>query len=117
MLALAALAQSPAPPDTAQVDTSRPNPFVRRGIPGLSEPYPNPAAGQTKIDYYAGPDLKGPATLRVFDFLGGEVLNLRLTRRDGAIILKVNTLDPGIYFYSLEVQGQIIATKRLVVIR
>jgi Secretion system C-terminal sorting domain len=105
--------------DTTRRDTARKPPENRflRGRPGLSDPSPNPATVETKIDYSAG-ELAGKNTiLRVYDFLGNEVLTYPLTRKEGYILLKISTLKPGIYFYSLELDGQIIATKRLVVSR
>lgn len=105
-------AQSPQPvPDSTR------SPFLRQGIPGLSEPSPNPARSETTIDYSLGEISGPPPTLRVFDFLGNEVITLQLSRRDGSVLLKVSTLKPGIYFYSLETEGKILATKRLVVTR
>jgi Secretion system C-terminal sorting domain len=119
-LARQVAAYSNALQDTTRRDTTRRTPdnrFLLRGTPGLSDPSPNPATIETKIDYSAGAVAGKNAILRVYDFLGNEVMTYPLTRREGSILLKISTLRPGIYFYSLEVDGQIIATKRLVVSR
>lgn len=113
-------AQAQRPPmqrDTIRVEANPANTFVQQGIAGLSDPRPNPASEHTLIDYNLGPEGKHPATLHVYDFLGGEVMQLTLLRHDGSILLKVHTLEPGIYFYSLEAAGHILATRRLVVTR
>lgn len=87
------------------------------GTPRLSNAYPNPSTGEVKIDYTTGKSQGQVATLRLYDFLGREVKTVSLKRSSGSIMLDINNLQAGIYFYSLEVAGRIVATKRLIVSR
>lgn len=91
--------------------------YIATGIPKLSTPYPNPATGEVRIDYSAGKQEYGVALLRLYDFLGKEIKTLSLKKGSGSIMLDINNLQPGIYFYSLEIDKKIVSTKRLVVSR
>jgi hypothetical protein len=91
--------------------------YTATGVPKLSTPYPNPATGEVRIDYSAGRQEYGVALLRVYDFLGKEIKTLSLKKGSGSIMLDINNLQPGIYFYSLEIDKKIVSTKRLVVTR
>ena len=90
-----------------QVDTS----FGAR----LSGPYPNPASVEVRIDYATG--AAPGATLRLYDFLGKPVRELSLRRGVGYVTLEVSSLSPGLYFYSLEVERKVVATRRMVISR
>ncbi len=91
--------------------------YTLTGPPKLSTPYPNPATGEVRIDYTAGNSSYSVAVLRLYDFLGKEVKTLSLKRGTGSVMLDLQNLQPGIYFYSLEIDKKIVATKRLVVTR
>ena len=101
----------------AQGEVSPDSQYTLTGPPKLSTPYPNPATGEVRIDYTAGNGNYSVAVLRLYDFLGKEVKTLSLKRGTGSVMLDLQNLQPGIYFYSLEIDKKIVATKRLVVSR
>jgi hypothetical protein len=49
--------------------------------------------------------------------LGNKVAEFQLDLRESKFVIPNNSLAPGIYFYSLEVDGSTISTKKLVVNR
>lgn len=96
-----------ATPAAEQTDTT----FGAR----LGGPFPNPASEAVRIDYTTG--LAPGATLRLYDFLGKTVRTLSLRRGVGQVTIELSGLPPGLYFYSLEVEGKVVATRRLVISR
>jgi len=84
------------------------------GLGGVSAPYPNPAQDFTAFRHNipAGKD----ARVRIFNALGVEVRNVRL-QGAGTTQVQTNDLAPGIYFYSVVVNGQAVSTSKLMVRR
>ena len=78
----------------------------------LSEPSPNPANNLTGIKYSAG---SNGARIVVYNLLGKEVKEIKLTEKQGAIIITTSDLGQGVYYYSLFANGKMLATKKLVI--
>lgn len=73
---------------------------------------PNPADKTTALNYsFNGNN----AEIVIMDMLGAEVHRYDLNAPQGVTILNVSGLKNGIYFYSLIVDGDIQATKKMVV--
>lgn len=76
--------------------------------------YPNPSRGQVtvQLNQKAGQDYK----LRVSNIIGQDVRTIALKPELTAAGLPVDLSDlrAGVYFYSLLVEGKVVATKRLV---
>ncbi|MDC0303398.1 T9SS type A sorting domain-containing protein [Flavobacteriales bacterium] len=84
------------------------------GQSGISESYPNPAKTVANINYA----LKigwGKAQIEVFSMLGSKVKKVALKQDQGTLKLDVANLPSGIYFYTLKVDGNDIATKKMLV--
>ena len=84
----------------------------------LSQNYPNPFTGTTRIDF----DLTeaGHVTLRVYDVRGREVTRLvdePLAARSYTADVDASGLAPGTYLYVLEVDGQRVSSNRMTVVR
>ncbi len=79
----------------------------------VPEVYPNPTSGEVKIDLSGYSDPLG--TVRVFDIFGKLVKAVRL---DGASLFRME-MDgaDGVYFLSIEVDGMVPVTKRVVLAR
>lgn len=78
---------------------------------------PNPADGSTTIRYQL-PAGAGRATLDFHASDGAQVLRIDLSQREaGEWTLPAQQLPTGTYTYSLVVTGQVIATKKLLIIR
>ena len=85
---------------------------------GLQQNYPNPFNPETVINYYL--KVMGRAQLIVFDVLGNEVATLvNETKPSGSYEIEFDGSDhpSGIYFYRLEVDGNHIDTKRMILLK
>ncbi len=79
--------------------------------------FPNPFSYKTQIQY----SLNEPSQvlIRVFDYSGKEIKVLVNTYQDKGSyqqIFKADNLSPGIYFYSLELNGKLVKTNKMVII-
>ncbi len=79
--------------------------------------FPNPFSYETQIQY----SLNEPSQvlIRVFDYSGKEIKVLVNTYQDKGSyqqIFKADNLSPGIYFYSLELNGKLVKTNKMVII-
>lgn len=81
----------------------------------LSAPYPNPASTNVRIEYSTGRSTA--AALRLYDFLGNTLRVVPLRTGSGTADLDVSQLTPGLYFYALDLEGRVIASRRMVVSR
>jgi len=75
---------------------------------------PNPFNQQTGIAYFI-PTTSQSASIMVFDLQGKLVLTLPVTNYgSGSTIINGNSLTPGMFVYSLLVNGNVIDTKRMI---
>ena len=85
----------------------------------LDQNYPNPFNPTTTIKF--GLPREGAVTLKIYDMAGREVANIINNERMNAGIVSYNfngsALASGVYFYSLVVDGQMIATKKMLLIK
>jgi hypothetical protein len=82
----------------------------------LVNAFPDPSDNAATIQYSLAKDAR-TAKINVMNMLGNKVGEYQLDTRDSKFVIPTNSLAPGIYFYSLEVDGTIISTKKLVVNR
>jgi hypothetical protein len=81
----------------------------------LQQNVPNPATGSTRISYSL-PKTSKQALLLLTDGTGKTLRTLTLTR-SGFVDVATTGLSSGVYNYSLVVDGNIVETKRLTVVR
>lgn len=84
----------------------------------LSQNYPNPFNPNTIINYELG--ITNYVKLKVYDVLGNEVatlVNEKNSPGSYSVEFDGSNLPSGIYFYRLEVDGNIIDTKRMVLLK
>ncbi len=80
----------------------------------LKQNRPNPFKGKTAIDYVIPSDMEN-AQLMIFD-VSGKVLNsFALAPGSGQLTIDVNELTGGMYFYTIENNGQTIARQKMLV--
>lgn len=78
--------------------------------------YPNPATSQVTVQYELSNRTAGDdAHIIITSLVGNKVCSQRINSNNGKATLDLSNLVAGIYFYSLEVNGQIISTKKLIV--
>jgi hypothetical protein len=80
----------------------------------FSNPVPNPASSVVSLTYSIGNSF-GNSKVVVYNMLGDKVKEIRIEETDGVAKFDVSDLEQGIYFCSLESDGKILSTKRLVV--
>lgn len=76
--------------------------------------YPNPASTSVTVSY----DLSGlnsDARLVITNLVGSKVAVRSLNGNSGKVNVDLSNLDAGIYFYSIEANGQAISTRKLIV--
>ena len=76
--------------------------------------YPNPATSSVTIQY----DLAGHSTdarIVITSLVGNKVYVQPISNNCGKTNIDISNLVAGIYFYSIEADGQIITTKKLIV--
>lgn len=76
--------------------------------------YPNPTNGVLTINYNIDAN-SAKNTLEVFDVVGKKVKSYALIGNKGKLELNVNDLNAGVYFYSVNVDGQALKTERIIV--
>ena len=82
----------------------------------LVNAFPDPTDNAATIQYSLAKDAR-TAKINVMNMLGNKVAEFQLDLRESKFVIPNNSLAPGIYFYSLEVDGSTISTKKLVVNR
>ncbi len=81
----------------------------------LQQNIPNPFSGSTLINYYLPEGTNG--VLQVTHRNGRLVSSERLTTGSGEVVFSSDRFSPGTWFYSLFVDGKLVDTKKMVIIR
>jgi hypothetical protein len=76
---------------------------------------PNPATDQFKVAYQLEGYKGSNARLVLVDLLGKKHAEYRLENTNGSVSIDASRLVPGIYFYSLQVDGTLIKTQKMIV--
>ncbi|HET6226770.1 MAG TPA: T9SS type A sorting domain-containing protein [Bacteroidia bacterium] len=79
----------------------------------LSDAYPNPAKSNFSLQY-ALPVFR-KSEIIIHDVLGKKVMELSVEKQEGIMVIPTTALQPGVYFYTLLVNGQRAVTKRVVI--
>ena len=84
----------------------------------LEQNYPNPFNAMTKLKIKIS--RQGKAMIKVFDISGREIsvlLNEKLNTGEYEVLFNANDYSSGVYFYSLTVEGILIDTKKMILIK
>ncbi len=90
-------------------------------LPGdfiLHQNYPNPFNGSTKIRFEI--NKKATVSIEIFDITGKklvELVNKQFTSGQYEVDYTTNENSSGVYFYSLSVDGTILDTKKMIVLK
>lgn len=90
-------------------------PATQLPVAQLRQNIPNPGRYTTRIPYYL-PETAGESEIWVFDLVTGRKIQRLVLREpgEGSVQLDRGDLSPGVYGYSLVVDGKVIATRKLV---
>jgi hypothetical protein len=80
----------------------------------MEQNVPNPFSSNTVIKYNL-PNKLSNAFIGVYNLLGTQLLKFDRLNTNGQISINANTLQPGIYIYSLVAEGQEVMSKKMVV--
>lgn len=75
--------------------------------------YPNPAKDFLKINYQV--NSSDEAKFELINIVGARVLSKRLDAQKNKAEVDLSTLKPGVYFYTLKVNGSLQVSKKLVI--
>lgn len=94
------------------------NRLRNESVSWLGDIHPNPASNATTVDYSL-PAGAGSAICQVYSLSGSQVAALTLPVVQGKSQVNINTsqMPAGIYIYALVVDGKVLATKQLAVVR
>ncbi len=82
----------------------------------VGQPMPNPASSTFTMNYNLGSSFgKGEAKMVIYNMLGAVVLTENIMDAEGNVRMDISSVENGVYFTSLEVDGKQLSTKRLVV--
>lgn len=81
---------------------------------GLDQNRPNPFSGVTTISYDLPQDVSN-AKLVVYDTKGAVVTIFDLERGQGEVAFDASAVGSGVYFYAIEVNGENLARKKMIV--
>ena len=86
---------------------------LKSGI-SIGLPNPNPANELTTIEFSLPANSRNNK-LRIFNAIGGLVKEVTITQKQGTAIITTSNLANGVYFYTLQVDGRSVETKKLIV--
>ncbi|MDX9882837.1 MAG: tail fiber domain-containing protein [Prolixibacteraceae bacterium] len=90
------------------------SPTLANNTASLDQNIPNPFSTETKINCFV-PDQSGTAILYVYNMQGAQLQQHQISRSGKqTVIIKGNSLSPGIYLYTLVIDGREIDTKRMI---
>ncbi|MCF2518515.1 T9SS type A sorting domain-containing protein [Dyadobacter sp. CY351] len=80
----------------------------------VSNIYPNPASEYADLDYNITANIRD-AKLIIYNVLGSQMAELPLNRNDRKLRVNTKDMPTGLYFYQLSLDGQKVATKKMLV--
>jgi hypothetical protein len=88
--------------------------IVPSGIATLGKNRPNPFSENTSIEYHLPTEIQN-AALYIYDLQGKQLKSMPVTgRSDGQLIIHGSELQPGMYYYSLIADGQVVGTEKMI---
>jgi hypothetical protein len=78
--------------------------------------YPNPSYYETTIEYML-PNGVDQAEFRIYDMNGAEISKHTVDNNFSNLLISNRDVTPGTYLYSLVVKGQVIETKKIILLK
>ncbi len=83
---------------------------------GVSNPLPNPAFYETKIEYVL-PNGVNEADIVLYDLQGKEIKRYKVDSEFSSLLISTYEISAGTYFYQLQAHGQYSGAKKMIVIK
>jgi hypothetical protein len=83
---------------------------------GISNAYPNPNNGSTKIDYTL-PDGVNEGEIVFYNLMGNEVKRFKVDRTFNTLLISTKDIAAGTYYYQLQTAGESSGGKKMVVVK
>lgn len=77
--------------------------------------FPNPVSSILTVNYNVDTDASANVSIDVYDVVGKKVTSHKVMNNKGQVQLNVSDFNAGVYFYSLNVNGQAIKTERIII--
>ena len=81
----------------------------------LFQAYPNPASDQVVVQYEVSGLGNMPANIVITSLVGSKLRTIPVNGNSGKSVIDLSDFVAGIYFYSLEINGQTLATRKLII--
>lgn len=90
--------------------------LLLKDVPVLEQNTPNPFSTSTTVKYFV-PNMKNSAEIDVYDSKGIRINSYAIkVAGNGEITIKTQDLAPGNYFYELVIDGQKIASRKMILV-
>ena len=96
----------------AQSDLGKNSLPLNEDLISISDAYPNPATSVVEFDYKTKAT---DAKITLFNVLGTEVAEYRLSSFENKVSIPVENLKSGVYFYTVSANNKNLKTKKFVV--
>ena len=80
----------------------------------FSNAYPSPATDKVCFDYDFPTDVN-KAMVVIYNMMGQEVIRKDINSHFGQLVIDVNNLNDGIYFYSLVVNNKTVKSNKIII--
>jgi hypothetical protein len=77
--------------------------------------YPNPNDGNMRLDYYLKDSQEG--LMLIFDVTGKLIKSIRMNSNTNSLVINETELKQGIYLFKILVNGELIVSDKLVIIK
>jgi hypothetical protein len=81
----------------------------------FSKIYPNPNNGSMQLDYQINDSKK--TELILLDIMGNVISKYTLNQKIGTLRMSENALKNGVYFYEIKIEGEIIQSDKIIIIK
>jgi hypothetical protein len=99
--------------DFAKAPAAKPNSMESRA--NMAKLYPNPAKDEVMIAFEKATDSQG--VLEIYGFTGSVIQSQNLASGYQYISVSVKDLKPGIYFYRILINNEVVAKDKLLIVK
>jgi len=79
--------------------------------------YPNPATDYFTLEYNIGDVVSSNIEMVILDALGRKIMTKNLSKTRDEVLIDVNSLNKGVYSISFIVNGNVVSTQKLTIVK